>query len=454
MVLKDKSIKYPKNPPFNPSEKFPEYTIDSGLDRENRVYSLVREALHLLKLDDENFGSRDWNPFKNIISKGDTILIKPNFVTDLNRKVKGEEGQFALVTHGSVLRPIVDYAFKAGGKASKIIIADTPLEEPREMSFCRIAEFTGTKRMVEYLKLKKVPVELLDLRSSMPVFWYGFRKRKKLLGDPLGYREIDLKRNSEFYEIEHMYKQFETGDWINVSKYHNKNTNLYSISNTVLRADSIINVPKLKTHKKSGVTLSLKNVIGISDRKDWIPHWRRREDEYWKQDSITADFMKTLNGFPLGSLFILAANKIFKLKLKGQGNWQGNDTIWRAIIDLNKILFYANKEGKICSTKRRKHFSVVDGIIAGEGESPLAPTPRHFGAIIAGFDPVAVDTICCKLMRIDPQRVKVIKRSIDLEKYKYSDCSDLKDLKTIGDSVGESSEEFALPEGWDRLRSR
>ena len=40
-----------------------------------------------------------------------------------------------------------------------------------------------------------------------------------------------------------------------------------------LGADAVINIPKLKTHKKSGVTLALKSCIGLTNEKYWLPHY-------------------------------------------------------------------------------------------------------------------------------------------------------------------------------------
>jgi hypothetical protein len=40
----------------------------------------------------------------------------------------------------------------------------------------------------------------------------------------------------------------------------------------VLSADLVVNLPKLKTHKKTGVTLALKNLVGINGDKNWLPH--------------------------------------------------------------------------------------------------------------------------------------------------------------------------------------
>ena len=41
-----------------------------------------------------------------------------------------------------------------------------------------------------------------------------------------------------------------------------------------LEADVIINLPKLKTHQKAGITCALKNLIGINGNKEYLPHHR------------------------------------------------------------------------------------------------------------------------------------------------------------------------------------
>ena len=55
------------------------------------------------------------------------------------------------------------------------------------------------------------------------------------------------------------------------------------------------------------------------------------------------------------------------------GNWHGNDTIWRTIVDLNKILFFSKKDGFLSNEIQRKYFAIVDGIIGGEGNGPHFP---------------------------------------------------------------------------------
>ena len=39
-----------------------------------------------------------------------------------------------------------------------------------------------------------------------------------------------------------------------------------------MEADVFINIPKLKTHKKVGLTCALKNLVGINANKNWLPH--------------------------------------------------------------------------------------------------------------------------------------------------------------------------------------
>ncbi len=56
------------------------------------------------------------------------------------------------------------------------------------------------------------------------------------------------------------------------------------------------------------------------------------------------------------------------------GNWHGNDTCWRMVLDLNKCLFYFDGNGKP-RTKPLRYLAVVDGILGGQGNGPMAQIP-------------------------------------------------------------------------------
>ena len=114
---------------------------------------------------------------------------------------------------------------------------------------------------------------------------------------------------------------------------------------TVLEADFIVSMPKIKTHHWSGVTLSMKNMFGV------VPGVKY--------------------GWPKNIL-----------------HWKG---IERCIVD-------------ICATVPI-HFVVGDGIVAMEGNGPLAGSPRSLGKLVLADDPVAADATCARLMGFVAERV-------------------------------------------------
>jgi uncharacterized protein (DUF362 family) len=63
----------------------------------------------------------------------------------------------------------------------------------------------------------------------------------------------------------------------------------------------------------------------------------------------------------------------------------------------------------------RKYFALIDGIIAGEGEGPLAPDAKPCGLIIAGQNPVAVDATCAWLMGFDINKIQFTNQTFKLK---------------------------------------
>jgi uncharacterized protein (DUF362 family) len=118
---------------------------------------------------------------------------------------------------------------------------------------------------------------------------------------------------------------------------------------TVLDADLLISMPKLKTHHWAGVTLSLKNMFGI------VP----------------------------GSVYGWPKNLL---------HWEG---IHNSILDINAAL-------------EVPRFSIVDGIVGMEGDGPLKGDARRVGVLVMGPDPVAIDATCARLMSIEPERVEYL----------------------------------------------
>lgn len=88
--------------------------------------------------------------------------------------------------------------------------------------------------------------------------------RRTLEGDPRGYVVYDLGDASEFRGhagAGHYYGA--DYDAAEVNRHHTGGRHEYLIARSAVEADVLISLPKIKTHKKAGVTLSLKNLVGI-----------------------------------------------------------------------------------------------------------------------------------------------------------------------------------------------
>ena len=82
------------------------------------------------------------------------------------------------------------------------------------------------------------------------------------------------------------------------------------------------------------------------------------------------------------------------------------------VTDLNRILMYADSNGDLQDHPARRMFCIVDGIVGGEGNGPLDPTPKSTGIVIAGTNPVAIDLVCARLMDFDYKRLPVLFRAM------------------------------------------
>ena len=91
-------------------------------------------------------------------------------------------------------------------------------------------------------------------------------------------------------------------------------------------------------------------------------------------------------------------------------NWFGNDTCWRMVQDINRCLLYSDGE-HFPTKKPKKYFSLVDGVVAGDGEGPAAPDRFEAGVLVGGFNPVLVDCSVARLMGFDPMRIPTLREA-------------------------------------------
>ncbi|MFC1620953.1 DUF362 domain-containing protein [Candidatus Omnitrophota bacterium] len=417
-IYKQHSLRYSNRPPYSPPAIFPEYPFeDKRVDAENEAYFSLRELFKMLDLDSENFGKKHWNPLSFLVSPGQTVLLKPN----LMRHFADKGATNKLITHGSIIRAIADYVYIALKGKGRIIIADGPMDEGDFGKIRRIAGLDKIERF--YSESADFDIEVYDLRQEQ-VFKKGNEiiRRIKLPGDPAGYTAVDLSKESKFKNDSLDYTTFKGSECISsiMNAHHNDKKNEYLISNTLLNADVVINIPKLKTHNKAGVTLALKNMVGITGDRNWLPHFKYVSSKSPCTDALSGHRVRTGYG-QLTKLTNKGVMKYLKDKIKEvrglrdsdikKGNWYGNDIIWRTILDLLQIVMYADKKGKVREKAQRKSFFIVDGIVGGEGDGPMNPDPKPCGVLIAGFDGPCVDMAAARLMGFDPMRIPQLKNS-------------------------------------------
>lgn len=117
---------------------------------------------------------------------------------------------------------------------------------------------------------------------------------------------------------------------------------------TLLAADLVVSMPKLKTHHWAVVTLSMKNLFGI-------------------MPGIYYGWPKNV------------------LHMHGIEN---------SILDINSTV--------------RPQLAIVDGIIGMEGDGPIMGSPRTSGVVVVGHNLPAVDATCTRLMGLNPERIRYL----------------------------------------------
>ena len=420
---------YSERPPYFPAEIFPEYPFaDTRVDKDNEAYGSLRRLFLLLGLDSGNFGKKSWNPFGPFLYPGNTALLKPNFMRHFNER----GGASGLITHGSLIRAAADYAYIALKGKGRIIIADGPMDDA---DFDKIAKLTGLYEIQKFYKENvKFDIEIYDLRQER-VTKQGEKiiRRDKLRGDPFGYSVVNMGEASAFKKGHPDHRCFRGSECRTdiMSLHHNEARNEYLISSTFLSADVIINLPKMKTHKRAGVTLSLKNMVGVTGDRNWLPHSMEPSvSKDKKKQGLKAEILHSLRSFRMSSrkkfIRLLILIKPLRDALRqsigvtdavvSAGNWYGNDIMWRTIVDLGHISKYADKKGAITKDKQRRSFVIVDGIVGGEGDGPTNPVPKPCGVLIAGFDELRADIAAARVMGFDPMKVPKFKNINDLPK--------------------------------------
>ncbi|HXH06596.1 MAG TPA: DUF362 domain-containing protein [Vicinamibacterales bacterium] len=442
IVVQAARSEYPALAPFHPSAAYPEYELGPLSGEFNAVYEAVRSAFQLAGLDSARFGTADWNPLGGLIRRGETVLLKPNLIKE--RHPREPEGWRYVLTHGSIVRAVADYVYKALGSRGKIIIADAP---QTDSSFDAVVRVLGLDVIRDFYQARGLDIELVDLRNEE---WRNVGGvivgRRRLKGDPRGAVAVDLGPYSAFVGHNGTGRYYGADyDEAEVNRHHSDGRHEYLIAGSAIRADVVISLPKLKTHKKAGITVALKNLVGITADKNWLPHHTEgspedggdehpRPDAKHRSERLLAAWLRRvvvrhpLLGFPL----LLLGRRMGRFvygdteSVIRSGNWWGNDTVWRMCLDLNTALLYANPDGSLRPPRlecRKRHYVLVDGIIGGQGRGPMNPDPAFCGIVVFGLNAPCVDAVCAYLMGFDPNKIPIIREAFHRRPYMLADLN-------------------------------
>ncbi|QNB46032.1 DUF362 domain-containing protein [Thermanaerosceptrum fracticalcis] len=186
------------------------------------------------------------------------------------------------------------------------------------------------------------------------------------------FENVGVSKLAERYNV--MLRDLNLDKMITVKDKRFKELKEVKVAETVYNVDLIINIPMLKTHPLTDVTLSLKNMKGVI-----APSEKRRFH---------------------------------------------NINLHQAVADLHLVL--------------PKYLTIADGLIAQEGLGPAEGTPVPLGLIIAGDNPVAVDSVCSRIMGFNPADIRHIRYSAEIGIGSYS----LNDIEIVGATIESVARKF------------
>lgn len=146
----------------------------------------------------------------------------------------------------------------------------------------------------------------------------------------------------------------------------------FVIANGVLDSDGLVSLPKLKTHPFTRLTGAVKNQFGC------IPGLLKSQYH-----------VKLPNPYDFATM----------------------------LVDLNTLI--------------RPRLFIMDGIMAMEGNGPRSGKPKNLGVLLLSNDPIAIDSIACRIIDLDPEAVPTSKpgERAGLGVYHYGD------IEVVGENI-------------------
>lgn len=370
------------------------------------------------------------------------VVVKPNWIQESHQE-RASEWE-SVITHPAVIEATVRVLAEAMGGRGTIALCDAP---HTYADFEKILARGNLRGRLEGLGIAfpSLRIEVLDLRREI---WTTREDvivaRRANTPDPRGYVRVDLGRHSLFYghrgEGRYYGADYDTRA---LNEHHRGEVHEYLLAGTPMHCDLFVNLPKLKTHKKTGITCCLKNLVGINGDKNWLPHHcegapSQGGDEF-PEGGLRVAVERALKRVGRGAALRLpAAGPWLFRKMRGagmrvlgdsqrvirNGNWHGNDTCWRMALDLNRALLYADAAGAWDrALAPRRYVAIVDGIVAGEGNGPICPDAVAAGVLLGGTNAAVVDAAAARLMGFRVEDLPIVREAFAVHRWAIAPCT-------------------------------
>jgi hypothetical protein len=180
----------------------------------------------------------------------------------------------------------------------------------------------------------------------------------------------------------------------------------------------------------------LKNLVGINGNKEFLPHHRKGGashggDCYDGGSRLKMAAEELLDAANRGGVASTIKARLAEVAVRGakliggdeniDGSWYGNDTVWRMCLDLQRVLRYARIDGTLARVPQRRIVTITDGIVAGEREGPLAPSPVSARVVTGAVNPAAAEWVHAGLMGFDPCKIPLVREAFAAFPYPVAD---------------------------------
>ena len=307
--------------------------------------------------------------FGTIVAEGTKVVVKPNFVLHRNQHVRA--GPLPLVTHHTLIQAVVTEVLKAN--PASVVVGDAPVQS------CDLDELLRTTQLRDWAD---------DLQARDPRFQgiHDYRRTVCRVENGVRLAEENLRPHEQYVlynlgcdsllepltDARHPFR-VTCYDPREMEKTHSPDNHQYLVAREIIEAHVVINLPKLKTHRKAGITNALKNLVGINGNKEFLPHhragaatnggdcypapdlmkraWERMSDwQNMTESPRTAQVLATLTT-QLERTMRLCGDRIGV-----EGAWSGNQTVPRMTLDLNRILLYGKPDATLGEHVQRQSY--------------------------------------------------------------------------------------------------